>query len=105
MRLAAVGFILPFAFLWNPAILGQGDGLSIVLACAGGLMAVLAIATVFEWLNTLAGKAWLWPMRALLLAGGGAALSPSIAVAITGLLICGIGLISVYVASRGTARS
>ncbi|MFZ9990559.1 MAG: TRAP transporter permease, partial [Burkholderiaceae bacterium] len=24
MRLAAVGFILPFAFLWNPAILGQG---------------------------------------------------------------------------------
>jgi TRAP transporter 4TM/12TM fusion protein len=105
MRLAAVGFILPFAFLWNPAILGQGDGLSIAMACAGGLMAVLAIATAFEWPNTVGGKAWLWPMRGLLLASGGAALSPSIAVAMTGLLICGIGLISVYVTSRGIARS
>ena len=105
MRLAAVGFILPFAFLWNPAILGQGDGLSIVMACAGGLMAVLAIATAFEWPNTVGGKAWLWPMRGLLLASGGAALSPSIAVALTGLLICGLGLISVYVTSRGIARS
>jgi TRAP transporter 4TM/12TM fusion protein len=105
MRLAAVGFILPFAFLWNPAILGQGDGLSIAMACAGGLMAVLAIATAFEWPNTVGGKAWLWPMRGLLLASGGAALSPSIAVALTGLLICGFGLISVYVTSRGIARS
>jgi TRAP transporter 4TM/12TM fusion protein len=105
MRLAAVGFILPFAFLWNPAILGQGDGLSIAIACAGGLMAVLAIATAFEWPNTVGGKAWLWPMRGLLLASGGAALSPSIAVALTGLLICGFGLISVYVTSRGIARS
>ncbi len=104
MRLAAVGFILPFAFLWNPAILGQGDGLSIAMACAGGLMAVLAIATAFEWPNTVGGKAWLWPMRGLLLASGGAALSPSTAVAMTGLLICGFGLISVYVTSRGIAR-
>ena len=105
MRLAAVGFILPFAFLWNPAILGQGDGLSIAMACAGGLIAVLAFATAFEWPNTVGGKAWLWPMRGLLLASGGAALSPSIAVALTGLLICGFGLISVYVTSRGIARS
>ena len=105
MRLAAVGFILPFAFLWNPAILGQGDGLSIAMACAGGLIAVLAFATAFEWPNTVGGKAWLWPMRGLLLASGGAALSPSIAVALTGLLICGLGLISVYVTSRGIARS
>lgn len=103
MRLAAVGFILPFAFLWNPAILGQGDSLSVAIACIGGLLAVLAFATVFEWPKVPGGEAWLWPMRILLLASGIASLSPSNAVAAMGGLICGLGLISIYIASRRNA--
>ena len=30
VRLAAVGFVMPFVFIWNPAILGQGTGLEVV---------------------------------------------------------------------------
>ena len=48
VKLASVGFLMPFVFLWNPAILGQGAPVFVLLAAAGGLLGVLAIAIAIE---------------------------------------------------------
>ena len=48
VRLAVVGFFLPFAFVWNPAFLGQGEPLSVALAVFGGSAAALALALAVE---------------------------------------------------------
>jgi len=50
VRLAAVGFLMPFVFLWNPAILGQGDWGDIALVAVGGVIAAGLIAVSVEWL-------------------------------------------------------
>ncbi|HRQ59192.1 MAG TPA: TRAP transporter fused permease subunit [Azoarcus taiwanensis] len=51
VRLAAVGFLVPFAFIWNPAILAQGEVAAIALAFAGGLCAAVWIAILIEGLG------------------------------------------------------
>lgn len=48
VRLAAVGFLLPFAFVWNPALLLLSDPVSEVLAIGSGILATLAIAISIE---------------------------------------------------------
>ncbi|APZ52438.1 TRAP transporter, 4TM/12TM fusion protein [Salipiger abyssi] len=48
VRLAVVGFLLPFAFVWNPGILLTLDPLSNTLAVVGAAMATGAIAISVE---------------------------------------------------------
>ncbi|MBN9888285.1 TRAP transporter fused permease subunit [Pelagibaca abyssi] len=48
VRLAVVGFLLPFAFVWNPGILLALDPLSNTLAVVGAAMATGAIAISVE---------------------------------------------------------
>lgn len=50
VRLAAIGFLMPFVFLWNPAILGQGEWSAIALVTVGGVIAAGLIAVSVEWL-------------------------------------------------------
>lgn len=48
VRLAAVGFLLPFAFVWNPGLLMLGDTATNLLALSGGILATAAIAISIE---------------------------------------------------------
>jgi len=48
VKLATVGFCLPFVFMWNPAVLGLGDPLSILVVIIGATCAVAAIAIAVE---------------------------------------------------------
>lgn len=48
VRLAAVGFLLPFAFVWNPGLLMLGDTATNLLALTGGILATGAIAISIE---------------------------------------------------------
>ena len=48
VRLAVIGFLLPFAFVWNPAILLMSDPLINTLAIVGAVSATLAIACSLE---------------------------------------------------------
>lgn len=100
MRLAAVGFVIPFAFLWNPAILGQGDALSIAMACAGGVIAVLGMAVVLEWPKSPGAPGLLWPTRVLILVSAVAALSPTKPMALLGMVVCLAVLLLVRKASK-----
>ncbi len=85
VRLAAVGFLMPFVFLWNPAILGQGTGLEIAMACLGGVAGATAIALSFEWVGRQQSGRLAWPLRACLLAGAAASVAPSLAISAAGI--------------------
>jgi TRAP transporter 4TM/12TM fusion protein len=62
-RLAVVGFVLPFCFVWRPALLLIGDPLAIVQAIAVTLAGVVALAAALEgWAGRRLGpgeRAWL----------------------------------------------
>lgn len=67
VRYGVGAFIVPFVFFYQPAILMQGDTLTVVAAVVTAALGVLSIAFASEaWLGRPLG----WTMRILLLAGG-----------------------------------
>ena len=94
VRLAAVGFLMPFVFLWNPAILGQGSGFEIALMGLGGIVAACAVALSFEWIGRAQFAALSWPLRLFLVLGAAASVAPSTLVAVAGILVS-LGLMAI----------
>lgn len=84
VRLAVVGFLLPFAFVWNPGILLELDPLSNALGIFGAVVATGAVAFSLEGLikNQLSS----WERIALTIAAVGA-VSPYPVVAIVSILV------------------
>lgn len=87
VRLAAVGFLMPFVFIWNPAILGQGSGLDIALVAIGGAVGACAVAMSFEWVGKSQVGALAWPIRGLLLMTAAAAVAPSPLISLAGIAV------------------
>jgi TRAP transporter 4TM/12TM fusion protein len=80
VKLAAVGFILPFFFVWNEALLANGTWLEVGVAAVGGLVAVTLLALVLE-------ADMSWPVRGICVAAATSMLSPYLAAAIPTLVI------------------
>ena len=92
VKLATVGFCLPFVFMWNPAILGLADPVSIFVVIVGGICAVAAIAIAVEgMLERQIGRL----ERLVLLGAAIAAVAPHLLVS-----LAGTGLIVVLVGRR-----
>lgn len=85
VRLAVVGFLMPFVFIWNPAIIGQGDSVQIALVAVGGVVAAAAIAVAVEWVRA-AGRLLGWGQRIMLLVGAVASVAPDSMIASIGIV-------------------
>ncbi|SFF02679.1 TRAP transporter, 4TM/12TM fusion protein [Sulfitobacter brevis] len=84
VRLAAVGFLLPFAFIWNPGLLMLGDTTTNVLALIGGILATGAIAISIEGTVGIELRYW---ERIMLTFAAVAAVVPIGFVSVSGMLI------------------
>ena len=84
VKLAVVGFLLPFIFLWNPAIVGQGDWPAVLLALTGGAVAAFALSVAVEGMLERSVPR---PERILLFAAAIAAVAPQMAVALGGMAV------------------
>lgn len=84
VKLGALGFILPFLFVWNQALLFQGSGLEIALAALGGVLATMLIAYVIE--TQLA-----WYLRLGLFISALLLVSPNLAISIPLIAIVALG--------------
>lgn len=84
VKLASIGFMLPFAFVWNPALMLLADPVSNVLAVIGGVVATLAIAVSVE---AFASKPVTAGERIVLAAAGIAAIAPIALVALAGIMV------------------
>lgn len=102
VRLAAVGFLLPFVFIWNPAILGQGSGLEVALVAIGGATAACAIGVMFEWPLQNKGGRGAFVLRALLPLAGAAAVAPTLHLSLAGI---GMTLLLLVVVYRANGKS
>lgn len=84
VKLATVGFCLPFVFMWNPAILGLGDPVSVFVVIVGGICAAAAISIAVEgMLERQVGRL----ERFALLAAAIAAVAPSLFVSLPGIAL------------------
>ena len=88
VRLAVVGFFLPFAFVWNPAFLGQGEPLSVALAVFGGSAAAVALALAVEGRGRPHGTLITVAVRCALLPAIIGAVSPDPLVSLLGIAAC-----------------
>lgn len=98
VRLAAVGFVFPFVFVFRPGLLMQGDPIQIGGAFLCGLIAAFALAAAVE--GWFAKGPLSWPERAILLGGGLAAVYPSAVVTSVSFLVVAGLLIFRYVRPR-----
>jgi TRAP transporter 4TM/12TM fusion protein len=72
-RLGIAKYILPFVFVYNPAMLFAGDWFSIVTAVAGGFAGIYALTVTTEgWMIGPAG----WPLRLGMAAAAGMMFHP-----------------------------
>ncbi|MBI4317024.1 MAG: TRAP transporter fused permease subunit [Chloroflexi bacterium] len=82
VKLGFVGFILPFMFVYQPALLLRGEWAYVLLSVPTAIIGVVALASAFEgWMLYRAS----WPQRALLFAGGLLLVYPGLATDLTGL--------------------
>jgi TRAP transporter 4TM/12TM fusion protein len=84
VRLAAIGFLMPFAFIWNPGLLLLGDAMTNSVAIAGGLLATAAIAISIEG---SVGVALRQVERLVLILAAVAAVLPVVPVALAGSVV------------------
>lgn len=82
VRLAVVGFLLPFVFVWNPGLLLLAGVEANILAVIGGVVATVAIAIAVE--ATYGAKASTIE-RLALVAGAVAAITPQSIVSLAGI--------------------
>ena len=90
MKLASVGFFVPFVFVWNPAVIGQGDVYMVLVAIVGGLVATIALSVAVE--GTFTDRVNIL-QRVVLVGVAIASVAPSFTTSIPGIFV-GLGLIS-----------
>lgn len=84
VRLAAVGFFLPFAFVWNPALLLLGGPVANALAVVCGILGTAAVAAAIEG---HLGRPVPAVERVLLGLGAAAVIAPISWIALAGLVV------------------
>lgn len=95
-RLSLAGFILPFMWVYNPALISKGSGVDIALAAGSALIGIVALAGAVQ--GYLFGRAR-WYERLLLGAGALALIKPGIGTDLVGIGLLGIaGLTRVLIA-------
>jgi TRAP transporter 4TM/12TM fusion protein len=85
VRLAIVGFIIPYVFIFRPGLLLQGSGLDIVDAFVSGVIAAFALAAAVEGWFGPGPLAW-WE-RVVLVAAGITVVYPSLVATIVGAIV------------------
>jgi len=120
MRLGSIIYFVPFFFVLNPALIGQGPGGEIALVLTTAIVGIVLIASGLQGylygVGALDGGAAAWPGRALLVVGGLILAAPAnpkilglthleintaaLAVSAVGIMLCWVGRRRVSLAQR-----
>ncbi|WP_420392173.1 TRAP transporter permease [Acuticoccus sp.] len=116
MRLGSVIYIVPFFFVLNPALIGEGSAVEVTVTLATALLGVGFISMALQGYVSFAGPLTGWDgllMRALLLAGGLFFAVPTIEglglnhleLSAIGLALCAVPVLRAMRAGRTAAPS
>ncbi|WP_234397687.1 TRAP transporter permease [Sneathiella glossodoripedis] len=74
MRIGSIIYFIPFFFVFNPAFLGNGSAIEVIVVCATAVIGIFLISAALQgylvWVGSLTGHLFSLPSRALLLIGG-----------------------------------
>ena len=101
VKIGAAGFIVPFMFVYEPALLMIGDWPTIVSSCVTAVIGVVLFAGGLHGYLITAANYW---QRALLVVGGLLLIEPGTKSDIIGAVIAGV-VIASQVMARRAARS
>lgn len=87
MRLGAVLFVLPFMFVYNPALVMQGDAITIAMAAVTATIAIFMISSATERYLYFHARKLAWIETLLLAAGGLLLMTPEHRTDFAGLAI------------------
>jgi len=90
VKFAAAGFIVPFFFVYNPALLFQGPWLEILGAVLSGTVGVIALAASLEGYFLRVAT---WFERALFLAAALLLIDPGIVTDVIGIVLLVVALL------------
>lgn len=105
MKLGAVKYIVPFFFVYSPALLTHGPWLDIVLYTVFAVIGIGIIASALEGYLIGLGEIRHPASRVLLLIGGGLTAFPEIITTIVGLLVIFTGVMILYLLKRRKSLS
>jgi TRAP transporter 4TM/12TM fusion protein len=100
MKFAAAGFVVPFFFIYYPALLFQGPWSEIFLAAVTGGIGVIALAAGLEGYFIRAAS---WMERILFLGAALCLIHPNLTTDALGLALIGVGLVIQKLRQRETA--
>ena len=101
MKFAAAGFIVPFFFVFNPALLFEGPWFDILRAVVTGSIGVIALAAALEAYFLRPAS---WVERALFLAAALLLIDPQALTDVIGLAVLGAALLSQKLRPIGQPR-
>jgi len=101
MKFAAAGFIVPFFFVFNPALLFEGPWFDILRAVVTGSIGVIALAAALEAYFLRPAS---WVERALFLAAALLLIDPQALTDVIGLAVLGVALLSQKLRPIGQPR-
>jgi TRAP-type uncharacterized transport system fused permease subunit len=90
VKFAAAGFIVPFFFVYNPALLFSGPWQEILQAVVTGTVGVVALAAALEGYFLRVAT---WFERALFMAAAFLLIDPGLITDVIGLALLGLGLL------------
>jgi TRAP transporter 4TM/12TM fusion protein len=99
MRIGAAGFIVPFMFVYEPALLMIGDWQTIAWSCVTASSGIVLFAGGLS--GYFLARAWLW-QRAFLIVGGLLLVKPGLETDIAGAVLTGI-VVAAQLAERRRA--
>jgi TRAP-type uncharacterized transport system fused permease subunit len=101
MRLGAIKYIVPFFFVYNPALLTHGPWTDILMYTAFAVVGVIYLASGLEGYLWGAGTLGIWS-RGIIIVGGLLTAFPEIITSVIGCAICCSLHIILYVAAKKT---
>jgi TRAP transporter 4TM/12TM fusion protein len=102
-KIALAGFLLPFVWVYNPALLLQGDAIEIILATISAVVGIVALASAVQ--GYLPGGRSRWYHRLLMGCGALALIKPGVVTDLLGIGLIGIALLSWYIGRRAAGAA
>ncbi|MCQ9343009.1 TRAP transporter permease [Corynebacterium kozikiae] len=85
MKFGAVKYVMPFAFVLNPALVAQDSPAKIGIAAAASIVSVFALSSMFSGYLQFVETRITWPIRAILGVGGTLIFLPQASLSLAGL--------------------
>lgn len=104
VRLGIVTFIVPFIFVYEPALIGRDSLMNIILIAGTAVIGVFLLSSALEGYVIGAGKIKSWVIRSLLIIMSISVIIPNIVITVVGLVFSTVLFFTIKAANKAKER-